>query len=307
MSEELAAALLASATRLLVPLLLAALGELIAERAGVVNIGVEGMMLAGALTAAAVGHHSGSPWLGLGAALIVGGLLALGFAAVALHAGGDAIVTGTAVNLLALGATGFVHRAWFAGGFEVPMLGSLPIPGLHRLPVVGHAWFDQPLTTYAAVAAVVAVRAMLASTGLGLRLRAAGEEPLALATAGFDVVWVRTIAVVIGGALAGVAGGALVVAHAGTFVEGMTAGRGFIALGLVICAGWRVGVLLLVALLFGSALALQYEVQAMGIRVPYQLVRMLPYVATLATLAFASRRVALRAPASLGTAWRSTR
>ena len=293
MSESHLSELLAAAVRLGVPLLLAALGEILVQRSGLVNVGIEGMMLAGCLVAVLADLASGSPWLGFAAGTAAGILLAAVFASLVVGARGDAIVTGTGINLLALGLTGFIYQTLYGRtGTALAVTGFKPlaIPGLADLPLVGPALFAQPAPAYVAYAAVLVLYVFLGRTGLGLRLRAAGEAPHAAAAAGASVAWLRATAVLAGGAFAGAGGAALALAHARTFVEGMTAGRGFIALALVIVARLNPWTACAASLLFGLASALQFEIQALGLSLPYQLVRMAPYLATLAVLILTSPR-----------------
>jgi simple sugar transport system permease protein len=303
-TEAVAAELLAAAVRLAIPILLAALGEVVVERAGVVNVGIEGMMLGGTLAAVLATLATGSLWLGLLAGAAAGVLGALPFALVAVHARADAIVTGTGINLLGLGLTGFVYQAAFGRtgrGLQVGTFAPVELGELARLPLVGRALFSQPAPAYLAAAAAVAVAFVLGRTGLGLRLRAAGEAPHAAEAAGSSVVGLRTAAVLVGGAFAGLGGATLALAHAGTFVEGMTAGRGFIALAVVICARWSAGGAVAASVLFGLALAFQFEIQALGLGLPHQLARMVPYLATIVVLIVTAGR-GVRAPAALGRA-----
>ncbi|HET8648740.1 MAG TPA: ABC transporter permease [Gemmatimonadales bacterium] len=291
---------LAASVRVATPLLLAALGETVAERGGVINLGIEGAMLAGAL-AAAIGASIGGPWTGLAAALIVGVLTGLVFAAVAVGAGADQIITGTAITLGATGLTGAVYRAYFGAtgaGLSLPTLAPIPLPGLSRIPVVGPALFDQPLPTYLAVVLVPVIWWGLFRTRAGLALRAAGEAPETAWALGVRVRSLRTIGTVIGGACAGLGGASLVLAQVGTFAERMTAGRGFVAIAIVVLGRWHPVGVLLAAWLFGGATALQFIFQALGLAVPYQLFLVLPYLLTLLALAGVVGRV--RAPAGLG-------
>lgn len=291
---------LAASVRVATPLLLAALGETVAERGGVINLGIEGAMLAGAL-AAAIGASIGGPWTGLAAALIVGVLTGLVFAAVAVGAGADQIITGTAITLGATGLTGAVYRAYFGAagaGLSLPTLAPIPLPGLSRIPVIGPALFDQPLPTYLAVVLVPVIWWGLFRTRAGLALRAAGEAPETAWALGVRVRSLRTIGTVIGGACAGLGGASLVLAQVGTFAERMTAGRGFVAIAIVVLGRWHPVGVLLAAWLFGGATALQFIFQALGLAVPYQLFLVLPYLLTLLALAGVVGRV--RAPAGLG-------
>jgi simple sugar transport system permease protein len=293
---------LAAAVRVATPLLLAATGELVAERSGVINLGIEGAMLGGAL-AAAIGSAAAGPWAGLAAGLAAGVLLALVFALIAIGAGADQIIAGTALTLGAVGLTGAIYHLAFGpagAGLTIPTLGAVRLPGLASIPVLGEALFAQPVTTYLALMAVPIAGWWLYHTRTGLALRAAGEGAAAARAAGVRVRALRTGATLVAGAFAGVAGACLVLAQVGTFTERMTAGRGFVAIAIVVLGRWRPGGVLLAALLFGGAMALQYVFQAAGLAVPYQLFLMLPYVLTLAALAGAARQV--RAPAELGRA-----
>ncbi len=291
--------LLAASLRLGAPLLLAALGELIVERAGVVNIGIEGMMLVGAFAAFAAAVATGSPGIGVGAALAAGAAVGLLFAAFAVGRRADQIVVGMAVNLLALGATGLAARALYAGSIpEAPRWGELAIPGLAELPWLGPVLFVQTPFVYVGLVGAAGVGWFLTRTRPGLRLRAVGEAARAADAEGVSVARVRVAALAFGGALAGLAGASLSVSQTGTFTEGMTAGRGFIALAIVIFGRWRPVGAAAAALFFGATTALQFRLQARGYAVPYPVFLMLPYVVTLAVLALATGGG--RAPADLG-------
>ena len=302
MSEgiELLAGFLAAAVRIATPLLLAATGETLAERSGVINLGIEGSMLAGAL-AAAIGSTMGGPASGLLAAIAAGALLAALFAAVTVHAGTDQIIAGTAITLGAVGLTGAAYRSYYGvagAGLSIPTLTPLELPLLGGIPVIGTAFFAQPVTTYIAVALVPLLWWFLFRTRRGLALRAAGESAEGARAAGVRVRAARSAAVIGGGALAGLAGATLVLAQVGTFSERMTAGRGFIAIAIVVLGRWHPVGVLVAALFFGAATALQFVFQASGAGVPYQLFLMLPYVLALLGLAGAVGRV--RAPRDLG-------
>ena len=297
---ELLAGFLAAAVRIGTPLLLAATGETLAERSGVINLGIEGSMLAGAL-AAAIGSTTGGPASGLLAAIAAGALLAALFAAVTVHAGTDQIIAGTAITLGAVGLTGAAYRSYYGAagaGLSIPTLAPIEIPLLGRIPVVGTAFFAQPVTTYIAVAMVPLLWWFLFRTRPGLALRAAGESAEGARAAGVRVRAARSAAVIGGGALAGLAGATLVLAQVGTFSERMTAGRGFIAIAIVVLGRWHPAGVLVAALFFGGATALQFVFQASGVGVPYQLFLMLPYLLALLGLAGAVGRV--RAPRDLG-------
>ncbi len=300
MSTDLATALLASTLTMAVPLLLAALGELIAERAGVLNVGLEGMMLGGAFAALTVALLSGSVALGVAAALLVGAGSGALLALFVAHGNANQVVAGTALNLLAAGLTGVAYRAVFGvTGAALTIAGApaLPLPGLSTLPVIGPL-FNQNLLGYAAFALVPAIGGWLAYSLGGLRLRMVGENPHAAETQGVAVRRVRFAALVCCGVLAAAGGAFLSVAYANTFVEGMSAGRGFIALAIVIVGRRSAPGILLAALCFGFATALQFHFQALGLAVPFQFFLVLPYVLTLLVLAGFAGRVA--APAALG-------
>jgi simple sugar transport system permease protein len=292
-------ALLEAALRLAAPLLLAALGELVVERAGVVNVGIEGMMLVGAFAAFAAAAATGSPAAGVAAAAAAAVALGALFAAAAVVGRADQIVVGTALNLLALGATGLALRALFPGGApEAPGLGDLALPGLAALPGVGPVLFRQSPFAYAGLALCAGVALFLARTRAGLVLRAVGEAARAADAEGVPVPAVRCAAVLFGAAAAGVAGATLTLSQSHVFTEGMTAGRGFIALTVVIFGRWMPLGVLGAALFFGLASALQFRLQARGVGLPYPVFLMFPYAVTLAVLAFAAGRA--RAPADLG-------
>ena len=283
------------------PLLLAALGEILVERAGVINVGIEGAMLTGAFFAFLVGHHTGSPWAGAAAAglaaLVIGALLAV----LVVRLAADQVVAGMALNLLALGVTGVLYRAAFGAtgaSLSTATLPLLPVPLLEYLPLLGKAVFAQNALGYLALALVPASAWLLFHTRLGLVLRACGENPEAAEAAGANVRATRFLAILAGCILAGLAGAYLSVGHANTFVEGMTRGRGFIALAVVTFGRWHPAGAAAAALLFGAADALQYQFQARGLPIPYQFFLALPYLATLAALSVRCRQAP--APAALG-------
>ncbi len=301
MDPSLATALCSSMVTMAVPLLLAALGELIAERAGVLNIGLEGLMLVGAFAALVAAMFSGSSALGVAAALAAGALLGAGFAFFVVRQNANQVVAGAALNLLAIGLTGVAYRAVFGvtgAALTIPGSAALPIPLLSSLPIVGQAFFNQTVLAYASFVLVPCIAFALARTVPGLTLRMVGENPYAAETQGVAVARTRTVALVLCGALAAAGGAYLAVAYARTFVEGMSAGRGFIALAIVIVGRRAAWGILLAALFFGLATALQFHFQALGLAVPFQLFLILPYVLTLLVLAASIGRAP--APAALG-------
>ena len=291
---------LAATVRTATPLLLAATGELIVERSGIIYVGIEGSILAGALAAAAGGLAFGAG-AGVGLAILAGALTAALFALFVVRWRAEQIVTGTAVTLLATGATAALYRVLFGSegaGLRVPVIAPLALPGLSAIPLVGGALFAQSAFTYAALVALGIVWWASARTHLGLAIRACGERPSAARAAGIATGRLRTGAAIAAGAFAGAAGASLVLVQSGTFAEGMSAGRGFIAIAIVALGRWRPGGVLVAALAFGAASALQYLFQARGWTLPYQAFLALPYVATLIALATARARGA--APAALG-------
>ena len=285
-------ALVLSMLRLATPLAIAALGELVAERAGVLNIGIEGMMLGGAFAAFVVGAGTGSVALGILAGLLGGLALAALFALFVLGRGADPIVSGAALNIFALGATGTLYRQLFPpelGQGGVPQVVEL-VPGVNVFVVlVGLLVFGTGV--------------FLRHTRLGLEVRAVGEAAEAAHAQGVRVRALRWGATLFGGACAGLAGATLVLWISNTFVEGMTSGRGFIALALVLFGGYDPLRILLGALLFGAASALQFRLQAMGVEVPYALLLMTPYLLTLVVLTLFAGRV--RTPADLARPFRA--
>ena len=298
--SAIASGFLAAAVRVATPLLLAATGETVAERAGVINLGLEGMMLSGAL-AATLGASTAGAWAGVAAAVVAGMVLAAVFAAVAIGAGADQIIAGTAISLGAVGLTGTIYRQAYGAagvGLALPTLAAIPLPGLSRIPLLGPALFDQPAPTYLAFIALPIVWWVLFRTRVGLALRATGEGAALARAAGVRTQAVRMGATLVGGGFGGLAGATLVLAQVGTFAEQMTAGRGYVAIAIVVLGRWHPVGVLVASLLFGAATALQYVFQSLGLAVPYQLFLMLPYLLTLLALAGAVGRV--RAPEDLG-------
>ena len=298
--------LLFTGVRLAVPLLLAALGETVAEKAGVINVGMEGMMLAGALAGFAASFAAHSPWVGAGAAALAGVTLAALFAALTVGLGADQVVVGTAVNILALGLTGVFFRAEpQLNGATAASFAPLSLPFFHHSAgaAVVAALFEQNALGWLAWVLVPLLWLLLFRTRWGLRLRATGERPSAADGAGVRVARVRIAATLVGGALAGLAGAYLSLGYTVGFGENMTAGRGFIALAVVILGRWNPFGVAAAALLFGLASALQFQFQASSTRFPYQFFLALPYLLTLLALLGRSK-LGGAAPAALGESYR---
>lgn len=302
--------LFSAAVAFAVPLLLAGIGECFTERAGVLNIGLEGLMLVAALAAVLGSHATGSPWVGVlsgaGAAVVLGA----SFGVLTVYRGTNQVVTGTAINLLALGLTGAVNAAITTSlasrgltrlaGEKLP---DWPLPGLSALPVVGSTMFSANGLVYAAFIAVPVGSWLLHRTCVGLQLRAAGEHPQAADAAGVDVRRIRFLAVVAGSALAGLGGVFLAIGHVVTFTDNMIAGKGFIALALVIFGRWQPVGVLAGAALFSLAWGLATVIASQGQGRPEEVgLLALPYLVTLAALILRSGRTI--APAALAQPFR---
>ncbi len=269
------------------PLILAAMGELLAERSGVLNVGIEGMMLVAAVVGFVVAFETGSAAAGLGAAMGAAALLALVLAYYGVTLRGSQITVGLGLYVLGIGLSSLLYRVVFGVRLappRVPTLEPLAVPGLAGLPGLGPVVFQQNVLVYVALLLVPAVHAFLFHTPLGLRLRAAGENPRAVDALGLDVAALRYGATLAGGVLVGLGGAYLPLALTGTFSDNMTAGRGWLSLMLVIFGRWQPGLALLGALLFAYVESFQFKL-AMGTRaIPPQFLLMLPYVFAVAVL-----------------------
>jgi simple sugar transport system permease protein len=300
MNGAAATAFLEATVRTATPLALAALGEVVVERSGVLNISLEGVILGGAFGALVGATHGGLAG-GFAFAIVGGTVLSIVFAlftVVWLRA--DQIITGTAITLLSVGLTGTLYRGIYGAtgaALTIPTARPFAIPLLSRIPVIGSAFFAQPVTTYVALLLVPIVWWWMFRTHAGLALRAIGESPSAAEASGIRPTRVRLAALVFGGALGGLAGGTLVLSQVGTFAENMSAGRGFIAIAIVVLGRWHPVGVAVAALVFGAASALQFLLQAIGLNLPYQIFLALPYILTLAALAGVAGRV--NAPAFL--------
>ena len=292
---------LVASLRLSVPLAFAALGGLCSERSGVLNIGLEGMLLTGAFASAAGVFYSGHVWAGAIAALIAGGIVGLLHAYLCVTLRVDQLVSGLAINLATAGLTAFWARIIFATGNAQQLQGFTPIgiPVLKDIPILGSLLFDQDLLVYFLFLLVPLGTYLLFRSSLGLSLRAVGEYPRAADTAGVSVARFRYICVILSGCLAGLGGAYLVLVHIKFFTEGMSAGKGFIALAALIFGRWHPVWTVLACLLFGATEALQLRIQAFNLNIPYQLLTMLPYlIALFALVGLAGKSTP---PAALGT------
>ena len=279
----------------------AALGLLINERAGIVNLGAEGMMLVAAIAGFAVGVHTGSDWLAFAAGAAAGAVLALTFGVLVIWLNTNQYATGLALALFGAGFSAFVGITYTQQ--KLPERPHFSIPFLADLPFVGPAFFRQHPMVYIAIVLTAALAWFLYRSRAGLVLRAVGESPESAHALGFPVRRIRLLAVLAGGALCGVSGAYISVVYTPLWVEGMIAGKGWIALALTTFATWRPARVLLGAYLFGGVTMLQFHLQGEGVEVPSQFLTMLPYLATIVVLVLISRNanfIRVNMPASIG-------
>jgi simple sugar transport system permease protein len=287
--------IVAASIRIAAPILLAALGESIAERTGILNIGIEGMMAVGAFAGFAVAYWSGDQWTGFAAAMVAGGLAGLLAGLIMIECNADHVVTGIVMNILCLGLAGLAYRSFFDSSREIPSVPTMrvyPLPLLSDLPVVGRALFTHLPIVYVAFLLVPVCWFVLKRTKWGLNARAVGENPEAAESASVNVWRVRFIGIIAGGAFAGLGGATLSIAQVGGYLDDMTAGRGFIALAIVVFGSldpWRVAA---ASLIFGFAEALELRLQAIGAQVPYELLLGLPYLLTIVILVTSAGKAA---------------
>ena len=282
------------------PLVYAALGELVTEKSGVLNLGVEGMMLVGAVTSFIVAATTQSPWLGVAAGMCAGAALSLIFGVLTLSLMANQVASGLALSLFGVGLSAFVGLNYVS--VVIAPIAPLTLPVLTELPVVGKLLFGHNPLVYLSLLLFVAIQWFLYRTRAGLVVRAVGESPQSAHAIGYPVARIRYLAVMFGGACAGLGGAYMAVAYTPLWVEGMTAGRGWIALALVVFATWKPWRILAGAYLFGGVTMAQFQAQGMGVDIPSQYLSMLPYLATIVVLAVISRDAAairLNAPASL--------
>ena len=298
---DIAVSILLTVATAATPLLIAAIGELVVERSGVLNLGVEGMMIMGAVGGFGAAYLTGSPWLGLLAAVAVSLAFSLLFAVLTLSVATNQVATGLSLTILGLGLSGMMGTSFV--GLPGQRLPDLHIPGLTDLPVIGPLLFGQDPIFYLSILLTAGVAWFLFRTRAGLTLRSIGDSHASAHALGIKVIRARYLAVMFGGACAGLAGGHLSLVYTPQWVENMTAGRGWIALALVVFASWRPWRVLAGAYLFGAVWIGQLHAQAFGIRVPSQLLSSLPYLATVLVLVLISRNKRLtmmNTPASLG-------
>jgi len=289
----LIASLMVAAT----PLLLAAIGELVVEKAGVLNLGVEGMMIVGAISGFAISVETGSPWLGFIAAAIGGAVLSLLFVLLTQVALANQVASGLALTLFGLGFSALMGQSYV--GVKPPDMAEIHIPLISDIPVIGPILFQHDPILYLGIALTAAVWAVLKYTRVGLILRAVGENHDAAHALGYKVIKIRIMAILFGGACAGLGGAYISLIRVPQWTEGMTAGVGWIALALVVFASWKPWRALLGAYLFGGITVLQLNLQAAGVAIPVEYLAMSPYIITILVLVILSADKS-SAPASLG-------
>ncbi|MGY9047303.1 ABC transporter permease [Puniceibacterium antarcticum] len=290
----LIASIMISAT----PILLAAIGEMVVEKAGVLNLGVEGMMITGAVVGFATAVSTGSPALGFMAAALAAAVLSLSFGILTQILLSNQVATGLGLTLVGLGLSALIGKPY--EGMKTPTMAKLDIPILGDIPVLGRMLFSHDPMVYVSLFLVLAVWAVLKYTRAGLILRAVGESHDAAHALGYKVIRIRMMAIFFGGACAGLGGAYLSLVRVPQWTEGMTAGSGWIALAIVVFASWRAERVLIGAYLFGGVTVLQLNLQAAGVKVPVEILSMSPYLITILVLVIISARGAHGAPASLG-------
>ncbi len=293
----LIASLMVAAT----PILLAAIGELVVEKSGVLNLGVEGMMIIGAVCGYAVAINTGSPWLGFIGAAIGGAALSMIFGFITQYMMANQVATGLALTLFGLGLSALIGEAYLLD--RPPSVSELNLGPLADIPVLGQVLFQHDLIVYISLALIVGVWAFLKYSRAGLILRAVGESHDAAHALGYKVIHVRLMAIAFGGACAGLGGAYLSLIRVPQWTEGMTAGAGWIALAIVVFASWKPIWILVGAYLFGGVTVLQLNLQAAGLAVPVEYLSMSPYLITIIVLVIMSSgrgRASLNAPAALG-------
>jgi simple sugar transport system permease protein len=289
--------ILYSGIRLATPYLYAAIGETFVQRSGVLNLGVEGMMLMGAYVGFLVGMKTGNLWLGLGAAALTGLLMGVFMAVISVTLQAQQGISGIGMHLFGLGLSSLLFKMTLGSVESIRGFSPIKIPLLGDLPIIGEAMFNHSLLVYGAFLLVPISNFILNRTTFGLKVRAVGQNPQAADTVGVNVTWIRYITLMIGGALSGIAGASLSIALINLFQENMTNGMGFIAVALVYFGGWRPYGVLVGALIFSFVNAFQLWIQVKGINLPSDIAVMLPYILTIVALAFSVQRA--RQPTAL--------
>jgi simple sugar transport system permease protein len=296
----LVASIMVSAT----PILLAAIGEMVVEKAGVLNLGVEGMMITGAVVGFAVAINTGSPAFGFAAAALAAAVLSLSFGFLTLYLLSNQVATGLGLTLVGLGLSSLIGKPY--EGMKAVTLPKLDLGPLSDIPVLGRMLFSHDFMVYFSIILVAAVALFLKYTRAGLILRAVGESHDSAHALGYKVIRVRMMAIFFGGACAGLGGAYLSLVRVPQWTEGMTAGAGWIALAIVVFASWRAGRVAVGAYLFGGVTVLQLNLQAAGANVPVALLSASPYLITIIVLVIISARGAHGAPAALGRSFHAS-
>ncbi len=294
-SQAFIVTLLAAGIRMAMPMLLAATGEIFAERSGMLNINLEGQMLMGAFVSFVVGFYTNNMFLALSAGIAAGILQALLMSVACISWGGQHVVVGITLNIFVLGFTSFWYRVLFGVTTAPPKTdlagsGASPIPFLSNIPGIGNILFNQNFLFYAAVVIAVGAAFVLGRTQFGLKISAAGEHPRAAETMGVNVTRMRYVSMAVCGALAGLGGTYLSLISLNRFMDNITAGRGFIALAIVIFGKWNPKLVFAASLIFGITDAFQLRLQAVGVEIPYQFMLMLPYLLTIIVMVITARK-----------------
>jgi len=302
MSQILEAAfisgLIGAMMRMATPIIFATLGEILAERSGVLNLGIEGIMLMGAMTGFLVSISSGSLWFGVLMAALVGMALGLLMAFLSVHLGLSQHVSGLGITLFAAGLAMFIYRLHFGSPTVPPTVKpfqQVVIPWLSEIPIIGPGLFKQYTLTYIAWLLVPAISILLYNTNVGLKIRTVGENPIVADTVGVNVVLTRTLCLVAGGALMGIGGAFLTLAHQNMFLIDVIGGRGWVAIAMVIFGNWDPVKGTLGALIFGCLDGLQLRLQGLGFRLSFHVFLMIPYLLTIVALVSVSRKASVPA------------
>lgn len=297
--------LIGATMRMATPIIFAMLGEILSERAGVLNLGIEGTMLFGAMTGFLVTLHTGSLWMGVFMAAVVGMIMALLMAFLSVFLGLSQHVSGLGITLLATGLAMFIYRLQFGSPVVPPIVDPfvrIEIPFLVKIPIIGPGLFNQYLLTYIAWLLIPVVSVLLYKTKIGLIIRTVGENPFAADTVGVNVNLTRTLCLVVGGALMGVGGAFLTLAHQNMFLKDVVGGRGWVAVAMVIFGNWDPVKGTIGALIFGLLDGLQLRLQGLGLQIPFDIFLMIPYVITILALVGVSRKASV--PAALLSPYR---
>lgn len=295
MNEAMISSLILATVRMAIPLLLITLAELYSERAGMVNIGLEGLATVGALAGFMMTFLTGSTWLGILGGALAGIIINMIYAYATVSLCANHVVYGMAINILAPALASFIYRVYFGAGSslkQIELMEAVAIPVLKDIPIIGPALFNQTPMVYLTFALVIFTAIFFSKSKAGLNYKSVGEYPKAAATLGINVIGIKYLSCIICGALAGIGGAYLTTCYSTTYTEGIVSGRGFIALAAVIFGRWTGGGALIACLFFGFCDALQIRLQVASVGIPYQFFQMIPYVATVVVLAIVGSKKA---------------